>query len=601
MLQYNNFYYKKEEFIIIYTELNIMNELLAFPSELMIFSDRIDTEWQEKLRVQFSMNKKGTTNLMMDDWYINTKMLLSSHKDAPSSLWTMAAKLAWVLADAQFFIENSDLFEKNNSDPHLSYYFGAGIVEFLDFTKGFEIIKNSYESIKTVTKDSLALLDIATSYSIILNNSDNEESLKKHHQLIKKIFEKDFDSNPSYHHLIIPTELFIRMDNEDKNSYDYEEALRITINAKNHLTTALVYSYTAQLNKKVLFDKSMELSIQELKKINAKNRLAIAYTNLANFHANKAEYDLSLKYLDDALTLVGGLPLKEPIAPGSVAYPLIQKARILVDIGELEKAQKVYELALEIVDGYNAPHYLSKLNFGLAHLYFLLKKYSLAYNHTEKAASYINYFHSSSVKSAIQLKYIDLLIELNKLNNVENILENINVKELKNCSQIYYEYIKGKFELARFNLGFAKLYLENAFQLSVSCTELKPTILFTLAEGYLREYKLSGDLKILERVQKMIEEGLNGNIDVPTRTKGRFLTAILLSAQSHYEAAEEIFDEITSSTVGIIPHFRDLASKMLEEIQDSRISSTNISPITNLKDVIRYLRDAKTSVESQPR
>ena len=131
--------------------------------------------------------------------------------------------------------------------------------------------------------------------------------------------------------------------------------------------------------------------------------------------------------------------------------------------------------------------------------------------------------------------------------------------------------------------------------------DLLPIILFTRAEGYLHEYKLSGDRKILQTAQEMIEKGLNENIDIPTRAKGKFLSAILLSAQDHHEAAEEILEELTSSKVEIIPHFRHLAEKMLEDIRDSRVRSSTISPITNFKDVVRYLRDAKTSVESQPR
>ncbi|MFX0185970.1 MAG: hypothetical protein ACFE95_23030, partial [Candidatus Hodarchaeota archaeon] len=79
------------------------------------------------------------------------------------------------------------------------------------------------------------------------------------------------------------------------------------------------------------------------------------------------------------------------------------------------------------------------------------------------------------------------------------------------------------------------------------------------------------------------------------------ISAILLSAQDRHEEAEEILESLISPSVELIPHFRDLAMRLLDNIRDSRISRVSISPITNFKDVIRYLRDAKTSIESHPR
>ena len=77
------------------------------------------------------------------------------------------------------------------------------------------------------------------------------------------------------------------------------------------------------------------------------------------------------------------------------------------------------------------------------------------------------------------------------------------------------------------------------------CPNLKPFLLFTLSEAYIQEYRLSEDSNTLQTAQKMIEEGLEGLKDVPTRMKGQFLLAFLLAAQERHEEAEEVLETIT--------------------------------------------------------
>ena len=67
------------------------------------------------------------------------------------------------------------------------------------------------------------------------------------------------------------------------------------------------------------------------------------------------------------------------------------------------------------------------------------------------------------------------------------------------------------------------------------------------------------------------------------------------------EEAEELLETLTGDSSKSIPRFQSLAEKLLENIRDTRAGSANISPITNIRDVLRYLRDAKTMIESQPR
>ena len=49
----------------------MMNEDLEFPSELMIFSDRIDSPWQSELRALFLQNSMEDSIPTMKDWYSN--------------------------------------------------------------------------------------------------------------------------------------------------------------------------------------------------------------------------------------------------------------------------------------------------------------------------------------------------------------------------------------------------------------------------------------------------------------------------------------------------------------------------------------------------
>ena len=84
----------------------------------------------------------------------------------------------------------------------------------------------------------------------------------------------------------------------------------------------------------------------------------------------------------------------------------------MLDRGKLQVAQKVYELALERSEAYNAPHFLIKVNFGLAKVHFLLENHSISYSHIEKAFSHVkkplstnNLIPSEVIKSRLEIKF----------------------------------------------------------------------------------------------------------------------------------------------------------------------------------------------------
>ncbi|MFX0150671.1 MAG: hypothetical protein ACFFAJ_07835 [Candidatus Hodarchaeota archaeon] len=577
-------------------------KLIEFPSELVIFSNRIDNHWKTELHAILTEKQVKSSDLTLKEWYSLLQDILSFEGELPSTLWAMVAKLAWIQADLGFFENNSDMINNLREDPLFLFYYGAGIAEFLDFEKGLSLVEEGVSRLESSPEEIPALFDIAITYSLILNNSNNKESLKTFYSKIIRIYEEekletDFDYKP----LIVTLGFFVSEKKSEKEEINLKEILEIVSKSQHSLISGLIYNFLAKYEEETSYKENMDACLKQFQAINARFRLTIAYSNYAYFHSSKANYEESSKYLMKAFNLVKEISQNRETGPGLSVYPLTQKAWIQTEQGKLNEALEVLELALEKANDYNSIQYQVKIEFGLAYVFFLLMKYELSCNHAEKALSLIEMLPNKPIQCMYQLEYADLLTDMNKLDEAENTLNQINVKDLEGCSKVHYDYVQGKFELNRHNLGISKQYFQNAIGSVEECSYLRPLILFTLSEEYIREYRLSEDPKILEEAQDMIEEGLEKIHDVPTRTKGLILSAILLSVQDRHEEAEEILESLISPSVEIIPHFRDLAVKLLDNIRDSRIGRVTISPITNFKDVIRYLRDAKTSIESPPR
>jgi tetratricopeptide (TPR) repeat protein len=564
-------------------------KLIEFPSELMIFSNRIDSHWQTKLQTILSEKQVTISDLTLKDWYSELQVIVSSEEKLPSTLWALAAKLAWLQADVSFFIDHSDVIETVRDEPLFLCYYGAGISEFFDLEKGLDLIEEGISHLE-FSKEYHALFDISIPYILILNNSNNKESLRKFYHKIKQLFEEkkpeiEFD----YHHLIIAfncCKIFASKKKSEKE--DLEETLQIALKSQHHLIAGLVYSSLAKWEEETSYKKNMEACLKQYQTINARYRLIIAYTNYARFFSSKANYEESSRYLSKAFKLAEEISQSREDGPGLYIYPLTRKAWMQIEQGKLNEALETLQLTLGKANDYNSIYYQVKIEYGIAYVFFLLMKYDLSLNHAEKALSLTEKLPTKQLQYAYRLEYADILTDLNKFNKVENTLEMIDPNNLEGCSKVQYDYVKGKFELNRHNLGTSKQYFERAINNIEECSHLRPLLLFTLSEEYIREFRLSEDPKILQEAQEMIEKGLEGIHDAPTRTKGKIISAILLSAQDRHEEAEEILESLISPSVGLI-------------LRDSRISRVNISPITNFKDVIRYLRDAKTSIESHPR
>ncbi|MFX0171249.1 MAG: hypothetical protein ACFE9L_04960 [Candidatus Hodarchaeota archaeon] len=577
-------------------------KLIEFPSELVFFSNQIDNHWKTELHAILTERQVKYSDLTLKEWYSLLQDILSSEEELPSVLWAMAAKLAWIQADLGFFENNSDMYNNLKENPLFLFYYGAGVAEFINLEEGLSLIEEGVSRLESSPEKMSALFDIAITYSLILNNSNNKESLKTFYDKIVKIYEeKKLEADFAYKPLIVTLGFFVSEKKSDKEEINLKETMEIASKSQNSLISGLIYNFLAKYEEESSYKENMDACLKQFQAINARFRLIIAYSNYAYFHSSKANYEEASRYLKKAFNLVKEISQNRETGPGLSVYFLTQKAWIQTEQGKLNEALAVLQSALKKANEYNNVLYQVKIEFGLAYVFFLLMEYDLSCNHAEKALSLIGMLPDKHIQCIYQLEYADLLTDMSKTDEAENILNQININDLEGCSKVRYDYIKGKFELNRHNLGISKQYFQKAISSVEKCSSLRPLILFTLSEEYIREYRLSEDPKILQEAQEMIEEGLKKIHDVPTRTKGKILSAILLSAQDHYEEAEEILEALISPSVEIIPHFRDLAEKLLDNIRDNRIGRVSISPITNFKDVIRYLRDAKTSIESPPR
>ncbi len=578
-------------------------ELIKFPSELAVFADRINDHWIAKLQDRFSKIQEEKSALTLNDWYSHVQSVLTQEEQPPSELWALFSKLAWIQADVDFFTEKSEFLiheAKKHANPLLLCYIGAGITEFIDSEKGIVIVGEAFSLIES-QEDWPALLDIGMPYILLLSNSNNIVTFEKAYLTIKRVFREILNSDPEYQHLFIPVQAFAFVKEIEETQIDLLDSLKITQESQHALNTGLIYTLMSHKEKDNSFEDCLENAIQQFRSINANNRLIIAYTNLTHYYASKARYKESSEYLSKAFSLAASL--NKDAESGLFIYPLIQKGGLSVERGQLKEAKETYQFVLEKTKNFCCPNYQIKVEFSLAYVYFLESQDDLALSHAQKALSIIeeSEMEDSKHKYAIQLKYAELLTDLNRLDEVPEILESIDSTDLKNCSRVYFDYISGKFELNRFNLGIAKKHLKRAMENVEKCDDFRPTLLITIAEGYLHEYRISEDPKILQEAQKMVNEYLEKVVDVPNRAKGQCLLAILLSAQGRDEEAEELLETLTGDSSKSIPRFQSLAEKLLENIRDTRAGSANISPITNIRDVLRYLRDAKTMIESQPR
>jgi tetratricopeptide (TPR) repeat protein len=272
-----------------------------------------------------------------------------------------------------------------------------------------------------------------------------------------------------------------------------------------------------------------------------------------------------------------------------------------VECGHLEKAEQTFILLDKAAIAYNSAMYQVVAIFGLAYVAYLKMESETAQQHIDKGISIIEEAQNADLKNRYLLKFSELLIDLGKFQQSTEILRSIENANLDACSSLFYKYLKGKLELGQHNLGMAKSLLEKTLNDSEECSSLRSLLMFALTECYIYEFRLTQDVEILQIAQKTVEEGLQKITDTPRRAKGKWLTAVLLFAQGKLFEAEDMLLELISDGTGKVPRIMKSAEQMLEEIRQQRVERVDVSPISNIKDVVRYLRDAKSFVELDSR
>ncbi|MFW9906076.1 MAG: hypothetical protein ACFFFH_17265 [Candidatus Thorarchaeota archaeon] len=576
---------------------------IEFPTELMVFADRISDHWMNKITKSISKIQDKDSVPKLDDWYFVIRNLLEKEEKPPSILWGLCSKIAWIQADIKFFTNKSDFLVKEaeyQSDPLLLSYVGAGITELINSDDGITIIGKGFSQLKT-SKDWPALFDVVTPYILLLSNLNQIATLENVFFTIKGIFEDVLKSDSNYQPLYLPVQAFAFLKNSEETQFDPSDALNVVKQSQHHLNTGLMYTLMSHKEEGDIFKRHLEAAIQEYLLINANNRLIIAYTNFASYYASKVKHNEASEYLSKATSLAA--LLSEELDSGISIYPLVQKAWFFVEQGQLQEAKNLFKLVLEKTKFFHSSLYQIKVEFGLSYIAFLESQDDLALTHAKTALSIVEKTESQDPQYQydFHLKYAGLLIDLNKLDEIPSIFESINVDNLKNCSKAYYYYTQGKYEFHIHNIGIAKGFLDEAMKHTEDCPDFRSNLLYAQAEIYLNEYRLSEDPKVLQEAQNMITESLEKLKGIPERTKGQCLLAIMLSAQGRIEEAEELLESLTTDSPKSIPRFRILAEKLLDNIHKSRVGAVPLSPITNIRDALRYLRDAKTLIDSQSR
>ncbi|MFX0086059.1 MAG: tetratricopeptide repeat protein [Candidatus Hodarchaeota archaeon] len=571
---------------------------IDFPSELTIFKNRISDRYLAKFEEYFSATQISTQASSLNDWFTFLKSILAEEKDIPSEIWALSSKLAWIIADVSFFIDNSELIDVFRHDPLFLGYFSLGIVEFNDFERGFKLLKEAFLLAESL-KDWDALIDLSAPYILVLNNSANKNMVKDVLNKVKQIYKEKLASDPEIEFLISIIKIFAQDKKDREVEVDISEFQKVIQESKHHFYSGLALSHLAKIKDKS-YENQQKAVINEFKAINARMRLIIAFTNLAYYYVSKAKFNEASEYSAKALKLADEIPKAKTYGNGIYIYPLFQKAWLLVGRGHLEEALDILRSIKLKSNLYKSPHHQVKANFGLANVYFLQDQNENAIKHIKESMSIIHSIENSYVQNHLYLDYANLLIDLKETDEISEILEKVNVDELMGCSKAFYQYVLGKYELNRFNVGIAKKYLEEALNDVKECENLYSNILFTTSEAYIHEFRISENTSTLEKAQEMINSGLDRVSDIPSRTKGEFLSALLFYTQGKDDEAEELLEHLTDDSRQI-PRFQKLAEKLIDTIRDNRVSSTTVSPITNVRDVLRYLRDAKTLIEFNPR
>jgi tetratricopeptide (TPR) repeat protein len=569
-----------------------MNQI-EFPAEIKVFESKLSSSTLHLLREKVSKSNAVPSDIKLIDWYRSVNALHKEHDFNSANFWALTAKLAWILTDVEFFNSDLSILNKFGDSPLLSCYVATGLAEYVNFEKGLRLFEENF-NLLLLEKDTESVLDLATPYALILNNSDKHDQLKlvydKILNLMRDIKGKDIESQ------ILPIKLFCSKKNMQMDQNQKNELIARVISSQNNLNIALVYTLLSSMKDETLHIFHMMSSFKHLSSIDARYRLIIAYTNYANYLGSKSSLEEAQVYFSKASKLAKAFTPKNHELGALAVYPFSQLAQMQVGRGHLDKAEQSYVLLHKAAIIYNSVMYQVLAILGLAYVAFLQTESETALQQIDRGISVIEESQNIDLKKHYSLKFSELLMDLGNFQKATEMLQSVGENELSNCSLLFYNFLQGKLELGKHNLGTAKSLLEKTLNDCEECPSLRSSLMFALTECYIYEYRLSQNIEILQTAQKTIEEGLQQITDTPRKAKGKWLTAVLLLTQGKIFEAEDTLLELTTDGTGRVPRIMKLAEQMLEGIRQQRVERVDISPISNIKDVVRYLRDAKSFV-----
>ncbi|MCK4847649.1 MAG: hypothetical protein KAT16_01350 [Candidatus Heimdallarchaeota archaeon] len=581
-----------ESFYHLLLSLSLMNQM-RFPAEIQVFESILSSSTLDILREKVSKLNTVPSDIKLTDWYRSVNDIHEEHQINSANFWALTAKLAWILTDVNFFNSRLSLLDEYNESPLLSCYVAIGLAEFIDFEKGLQLFKVNFNTLIS-EKDIAVVLDLATPYALLLNNSKKTDQLKIVYDTLLKL--TNTPNNEKIESQLLPLRLFtsekhMKIDEKKRN-----ELLTGVVTSQNNLNIALVHTLLSKKDESTHIFHMMS-SFKHLSAINARYRLIIAYTNYGNYLGSKSSLKEAQEYFSKAIQLAKEFTPENSTLGALAVYPFSQLAQMQVECGYFEKAEQSYDLLYKAATVYNSAMYQVLAILGLAYIAFLQMESETAQQFIDKGISLIEESQNVDLKKHYVLKFSELLIDLGKFQKSTDILHSIENANLDTCPLLFYNYLKGKLELGKHNLGMAKSLLEKTLNESEECSSLRSSLMFALTECYIYEYRLTQDVEILQIAQQTIEEGLQKITDTPRIAKGKWLTAVLLFAQGKLFEAEDMLLELNTDGTGKVPRIMKSAEQMLDEIRQQRVERVDISPISNIKDVVRYLRDAKSFVE----
>ncbi|MHA1237466.1 MAG: hypothetical protein ACTSQ9_07400, partial [Candidatus Hodarchaeales archaeon] len=391
-----------ESFYQLFLSLGLMSQM-RFPAEIQVFESLLSSSTLNTLRENLSKLNAEVLEFKLTDWYRSVNDLHEEHQINSANFWALTAKLAWILTDVDFFDSKLSLLDEFNESPLLSCYLGIGLAEFINFEKGLQLFEENFntlisfekglqlfeENFNTLIseKDIAAVLDLATPYALLLNNSKKTDQLKTVYDTLQKLINAQNDEKIQSQ--LLPMRLFASEKDMELDEKKKKELLTGVVISQNNLNIALVHTLLSSKKDESALIFHMMSSFKHLSTINARNRLIIAYTNYGNYLGSKSNLEEAQEYFSKAIQIAKDFTPESSTLGALAVYPFSQLAQMQVECGHFEKAEQTYILLHKAANAYNSAMYQVIAIFGQAYVAFLKIESEKAEQHIDKGISII--------------------------------------------------------------------------------------------------------------------------------------------------------------------------------------------------------------------